>query len=118
MEEWDQWRADNRSLEMMRQIALDAMSFEENDDDGFYDYAEENDLTVNEDSPVSFTGSASDTASDNGDLSYMWDFGDGGTSTEPNPTHPYSAADYYLVVSTGPLCGQQPQRQAHRAGQA
>ena len=48
MEEWDQWVADNRSLEMMRQIALDAMSFGEGNDDAFYDYAEEHDLTMNE----------------------------------------------------------------------
>ena len=48
MEEWDQWRADNRSLESMRQIALDAMAFEEDDAEAFYDYAEEHDLTVNE----------------------------------------------------------------------
>jgi hypothetical protein len=37
MEEWNQWRADNRSLETMRQIALDAMALEEDDDDTFYD---------------------------------------------------------------------------------
>jgi hypothetical protein len=48
MQEWDQWRADNRSLEAMRQIALDAMAFEEEDEDAFYNYAEEHDLTVNE----------------------------------------------------------------------
>ena len=48
MEEWDQWVADNRSLETMRQIAVDAMSFGEDNDDAFYDYAEEHDLTVNE----------------------------------------------------------------------
>jgi hypothetical protein len=48
MEEWDQWRADNRSLEAMRQIALDAMAFEEDDGDAFYDYAEEHNLTVSE----------------------------------------------------------------------
>jgi hypothetical protein len=48
MEEWNQWRADNRSLETMRQIALDAMALEEDDDDAFYDYAEEHALTVNE----------------------------------------------------------------------
>ena len=48
MEEWDQWRADNRSLKSMRQIALDAMAFEEDDAEAFYDYAEEHDLTVNE----------------------------------------------------------------------
>jgi len=32
--------------------------------------------------------------------SYEWDFGDGGKSTEPNPTHTYSAAGTYPVKLT------------------
>jgi hypothetical protein len=47
MDEWDQWTADNRDIETMRRIALDAMEFED-DDAAFYDYADEHNLTVNE----------------------------------------------------------------------
>jgi len=46
MNEWNQWRADNRSLETMRRVAEDALRFE--DDGDFYTYAEEHRLTVNE----------------------------------------------------------------------
>src|SRR5262249_32857476 len=36
--------------------------------------------------------------------SYQWDFGDGSTSSNPNPSHTYNAAGVYLValVVTGP----------------
>jgi hypothetical protein len=47
MGKWDQWRANHRSIETMRRIALDAMQFKD-DDAAFYAYAEEHDLTVNE----------------------------------------------------------------------
>ncbi len=47
MKEWDQRRAERRSIETMRRIALDAMEFKE-DDEAFYTYAEEHGLTVNE----------------------------------------------------------------------
>lgn len=33
-------------------------------------------------------------------LSYLWDFGDGGTSTEPAPVHPYEFAGVYTVSLT------------------
>ncbi len=33
-------------------------------------------------------------------LSYLWDFGDGATSTEVNPTHVYSSADQHTVTLT------------------
>jgi hypothetical protein len=46
-EEWDQGRADSRSLERMRHIALDAMEFGD-DDAAFHTYAAEHKLTVNE----------------------------------------------------------------------
>lgn len=46
MEEWNQWRADSRSIDTMRRVALDALEFK--DDDRFYTYAEEHHLTVNE----------------------------------------------------------------------
>jgi hypothetical protein len=47
VEEWNQQRADRRSLETMRRIALDAMEFKD-DDGAFYTYADEHGLTVNE----------------------------------------------------------------------
>ncbi len=47
MEEWNQQTADSRSIETMRCIALDAMSFGD-DDAAFYTYAAEHNLTVNE----------------------------------------------------------------------
>lgn len=47
MHEWDQWRADSRSIETMRRIALDVLEFGENDA-RFYAYAEEHGLSVNE----------------------------------------------------------------------
>ena len=47
MEEWDQQRADSRSIETMRRIALDAMRFV-GDDAAFYAYAAEQKLTADE----------------------------------------------------------------------
>ena len=47
MDEWDQQRADSRTLVKMRRIAQEAMRF--GDDDGaFYTYAGQHKLTVNE----------------------------------------------------------------------
>jgi PKD repeat protein len=38
---------------------------------------------------------------------YFWSFGDGGTSTQPSPTHNYSSDGQYTVVLTvGNACGQ------------
>ncbi|WP_285657069.1 PKD domain-containing protein, partial [Allomuricauda sp. NBRC 101325] len=51
---------------------------------------------------VSFTGSNS--TDDVGITSYSWDFGDGGTSTEADPVHTYTAAGSYeasLTVTDG-----------------
>lgn len=42
-EEWNQWLADSRDIETMRRIALDALSFG-NDDAAFYTYAAEHNL--------------------------------------------------------------------------
>ncbi|MBP9189551.1 MAG: PKD domain-containing protein [Chitinophagales bacterium] len=36
--------------------------------------------------------------------SYFWEFGDGGTSTEPNPVYPYIAAGVYSVALTITSC--------------
>lgn len=46
--------------------------------------------------PVRFVDEASDP--EGGPLAWSWDFGDGGTSTEPAPTHAYSAAGAFTVV--------------------
>ena len=51
---------------------------------------------------VSFTGNASDPDGD--PVSYRWDFGDGTTSTQKNPTHIYTAAGNFqaqLRVTAG-----------------
>ncbi len=46
----------------------------------------------------SFTSSSFDN---DGSISgYSWDFGDGGTSTDPNPSHTYGAGGTYLVTLT------------------
>ncbi|NOQ54157.1 MAG: PKD domain-containing protein, partial [Thermoplasmata archaeon] len=47
---------------------------------------------------IAFTLDASDLDGD--DLTYLWDFGDGVTSTQANPTHTYSAAATYPVTLT------------------
>jgi PKD repeat protein len=46
----------------------------------------------------SFTDRSSDP--DGSILSRTWDFGDGATSTEPNPSHTYAAAGSFTVVLT------------------
>jgi PKD repeat protein len=54
-----------------------------------------------EDSPVTFTGSAGDTSSDRYGLTYMWDFGDGNTTEwDDNPTsvYTYQRAGVYDVT--------------------
>lgn len=43
---------------------------------------------------ISFTNSSTGT----GVLSYSWNFGDGGTSTQANPTHNYTSAGNYTVT--------------------
>ncbi|MCK4969351.1 MAG: PKD domain-containing protein, partial [Thermoplasmata archaeon] len=47
---------------------------------------------------IAFTIDASDLDGD--DLEYLWDFGDGVTSTQANPTHTYSTAAAYPVRVT------------------
>ena len=55
-------------------------------------------------SPVAFDGTASFDL-EGAQLSYVWDFGGGETSTEPSPTHAFglSAALVTLTVSDGTL---------------
>lgn len=48
--------------------------------------------------PVNFTVSASDP--DDDPLTYAWDFGDGATSTQQNPSHTYTAAGTYTAKVT------------------
>ena len=48
---------------------------------------------------IQFDGSgSSDPDGDN--LTYAWDFGDGGTATGPTPTHAYALTNNYLVTLT------------------
>jgi PKD repeat protein len=50
------------------------------------------------DMAIQFTDSS--TSSSGGITGWMWDFGDGATSTEQNPTHTYGAAATYNVTLT------------------
>lgn len=56
--------------------------------------------SIVDDLTVSFTSTTSNATS------YNWDFGDGDSSSDPNPVHTYAEANTYLVVLTvtGP-CG-------------
>ena len=47
---------------------------------------------------VAFTDQSKD--SDGHVVAVRWDFGDGATSTEPNPTHLYAAPGKYVVTLT------------------
>ncbi len=52
-------------------------------------------------SPIELGQTAVFTNSSTGDnLSYLWDFGDGNTSTESGPTHTYTAVGDYTVTLT------------------
>jgi PKD repeat protein len=62
-------------------------------------------ITVEALPAVSFTASANNnsvsfTNTSTGANSYLWDFGDGTTSTEQNPTHEYSSEDAFTVILT------------------
>ncbi|HEY3322248.1 MAG TPA: PKD domain-containing protein, partial [Planctomycetota bacterium] len=54
--------------------------------------------SVTPDSPVSFSASGSDPDGDA--ITYAWDFGDGGTSTEQNPSHSYASVGSYIATVT------------------
>src|SRR5262249_60902967 len=47
--------------------------------------------------PIQFTGSATDPSSVDS-TTYAWNFGDGSTSTQQNPTHTYTAVGTYMVT--------------------
>jgi subtilisin family serine protease/chitodextrinase len=51
------------------------------------------------DTPVLFSSSGSNDP-DGDDITYLWDFGDGQTSTEANPSHTYASANTYTVTLT------------------
>ena len=46
-----------------------------------------------------------DTSTAPGELTYSWNFGDGGSSVDPNPRHTYAAAGSYTVVLTVTAAG-------------
>jgi len=49
--------------------------------------------------PVQFSSAGSHDP-DGDDIDYLWDFGDGSTSTEPNPTHEFTDDGVYNVTLT------------------
>ncbi|GGD74282.1 hypothetical protein GCM10011412_09920 [Maribacter cobaltidurans] len=50
--------------------------------------------------PLSENFTGSNSTDDVGIVSYVWDFGDGSTSTEPDPTHVYLSPGTYLATLT------------------
>ena len=48
--------------------------------------------------PVAFSATGVDADGDT--LTYAWEFGDGGTSTEQNPSHVYAAIGSYTAKVT------------------
>jgi PKD repeat protein len=65
-----------------------------------YDVEIEAEQDVDEDAILFFTGSASDTPSDEPGLTYLWNFGDGTTGNGRNPTHSYSHPGAFPVTLT------------------
>jgi PKD repeat protein len=74
-----------------------------------YDVISDWDFTVNPANssftPTIVNGEVSFNSVGNLD-SYLWDFGDGNTSTESNPTHAYLANGDYVVSLTVTKCGE------------
>ena len=53
------------------------------------------------DAPLTVSFSSEGTRDPDGSIaSYAWDFGDGGTSSEPNPSHDYTSANNYNATLT------------------
>ncbi len=78
----------------------------------------------NADVPVAIAFSSAGTSDpDGGVQSYLWDFGDGSTATEANPTHTYTAGGEYVAVLTvtdnaGAQTSQTVRVDAHKPNQA
>ena len=54
-----------------------------------------------ETSTFSFTNESTSDMEDTAVWEYLWDFGDGNTSTEENPTHTYNTpGDYTIILTT------------------
>jgi hypothetical protein len=53
--------------------------------------------------PVNFSSSASPSSVCSGSVSFLWDFGDGSTSTEQNPVHTYSSQGNYNFSLTAAI---------------
>ena len=58
------------------------------------------DTSVKADSPLAFTGTGTDTASDQSTLDYTWDFGDGTNATGTAATHTFTNVKSYTVTFT------------------
>ncbi len=54
---------------------------------------------------ISTGGTVSFSSAGSGATSYLWDFGDGNSSTQANPSHTYTTAGTYTVILTGTLNG-------------
>lgn len=54
------------------------------------------DVSVCPNTPITFTSTS--TGGVPGPMTYIWAFGDGGTSTLPNPTHSYSSPGFYNIT--------------------
>ncbi|MRX47474.1 PKD domain-containing protein [Pedobacter puniceum] len=54
---------------------------------------------------AAFTNNTTINGVDDPAISYMWDFGNGNTSTQKNPIHQYSAAGNYRVILTATFNG-------------
>ncbi|MBK8847836.1 MAG: PKD domain-containing protein [Bacteroidetes bacterium] len=68
---------------------------------GAYDVQAGFSFSANTNASVSFTNTSLFANS------YLWDFGDGDTSTLENPTHQYNATGTYTVTLTASFCKQQ-----------